>query len=195
MKRLLIALLLTLPFQAQAALFRISYDDTPTSDPIFPNPLSDIVGTGLFGYDGAATIGSFVVSELNNVTFSAQFVGGQSFSTGDITDTAGISVFSLEGGSLGLVFTGSSTFGGSFGLVNAFDDTLGHEPTYAVGERLGCCGGNGTENEYSQASLILGDPRGVAGSYAAVSVPEPATLGMLGAGLLTLGVKRRRRAA
>jgi hypothetical protein len=170
---------------ANAVSFYLLYDDV--GDQVIGT--ANIIGTGTFSYDGPATVGSFALNSLTGMTFNATILGS-SFSTPDIlTDLSatGINVFSLGGGDYGLVFTGNGgqTSGGSLDLLNGFGDVLTHEPTSAINDPIGCCGGNGTINLYQE------NPPQVFGDYSASTIPEPGTAALLALGLLGLAAPRR----
>jgi hypothetical protein len=121
---------------------------------------------------------------------------GVAFTTADIqTDLAraGIFVFSLGGGEFGLTFTGDrpGTFGGSLDLRKANSDALSHEPTLAIDNPVGCCGGTGTLNQY--IFLYYQSGSGGAGDYLASTIPEPGTGLLVALGLVALASRRRIR--
>jgi hypothetical protein len=170
----------------RAVTFDIAYYDNDA----FPDPL---VGTGVFSYDGPATVGSFALASLTGVTFDATIVGF-TLTTADLStnpSTSGISVFSIAGGLFGLVFTGTggTVNGGSLELENGEGYLLTHEPTAAIGTRVGCCGGNGTQNRYG----LVDDTRydWASGDYVATAIPEPGTRALCALGLAGLAAWRR----
>ena len=174
---------------AKAVVFEIAYDDTSSN-----NAIDTVVGTGALSYDGPATVGSFALNTLTGVSFTAN-VAGESFVTSDLANDpdSGIEVFDLGGGVRGMVFSGfGGMFDGSFDALNQNDTFLSHEPTSPGG--VGCCGGDGVVNRYVLRSgrVLLGE-----GEYQAIArdVPEPGTLGLLGAGLIGLAWSWRRRKA
>lgn len=166
---------------AHATLFKMTYRTTS----------GVVAGTGFFGYDQPAQVGRFSLSDLTNITYEGSFTEGQYFTSDDIgvlSPNGGISVFTLESEQLGFVFTGwgiDGRFEGPFDLVNG-SGFLSHEPTISIGSRLGCCGGDGTNNLY-----MLGDS--IEGTYSAVSVPEPGTLFLLACGLVGMILMGRKR--
>lgn len=177
---------------AGAVTFDLLYDDVDDQT----IGTATIVGTGTFSYDGPATVGSFPLSSLSGFAFNA-IILGVPFTTADILSnpaTTGISVFSLGAGQFGLVFTGAGgTFNsGSLDLENGPGDVLSHEPTSAINNPIGCCGGNGTTNLYYM-NLSGNDPHPptVVGDYSATAIPEPGTLALSAVGLLGLAASRR----
>lgn len=166
---------------AHAVTFNLLYD----GDADQTLDANDIVGTGTFSYDGPAAAGSFALSSLTGITFDA-IVRGTAFSTADIradSDLTGIVVFSLGGGEFGLAFSGnrSGVVGGSLDLRNDLG-ILSHEPTVALDDSVGCCGGTGTVNQYI---TFLGSVS-ASGDYWAATIPEPSTGLLVIAGLLGL---------
>lgn len=179
---------------ANAASYYLQYDDA--ADGVIGT--GSIIGTGTFSYDGPATAGSFALSSLTGMTFDATILGA-SFSTADILSdlsTTGISVFSLGGGEFGLVFTGNGgqPGGGSLDLRNGFqfeDNLLTHEPTSAINDPIGCCGGNGTINLYALNPQPGATGPESFGDYSASTIPEPGTAALLAVGLLSFAATRR----
>jgi len=172
---------------ASAATFNLVYDNAP--DQVLGT--SALVGSGTFTYDGPAVAGAFALSSLAGMTFDA-LIMGRTVATADLaTDlsTSGIFVYSIGGGEFGMVFTGSGgSYNGSFDLVTpGITDILTHEPTSAIGDPLGCCGGTGSVNRY-----VLGGPASQQGDYAATTapIPEPCTLALCMFGLIGLTASR-----
>ncbi len=150
-----------------AASFFITYDDNDDQTIGTDN----IVGSGTFSYDGPVSVGTFALSALSNIAFSATFTTGETFGTSDILtdlDFSGVSVFDAGGGVFGLVFTGDGgqTNGGSLDLANGNLDILTHEPTdFGIDDPIGCCGGDGMVNRYFVGALD--------GDYQALTAPIP----------------------
>ncbi len=185
-----VSLALSWSASAPAATFSIVYDDTADL------AIGNIVGTGAFSYDGPPAIGSFTLSSLTGVSFTAQFPGvPAAFSTTDVVsnrDNVGIVVFDAGGGQLGLVFTGTDAFG-SVDVVNADLTQLSHEPTSAIDDPVGCCGGNGSINLYilsnpAPTDFFFGDYR----ARTAAAIPAPAGLVLVGLGVIALAYRWRR---
>jgi len=173
---------------ANAATFHIVYDAVPDQ------VIGTLVGSGTFSYDGPPAAGAFTLSSLTGLTFDAT-VSGQSFTTADLRTSLslnGIFVYSTGGGEYGMVFTGlgvSNT--GSLNLNNGAM-SLSHEPTFSVGNRVGCCGGNGSVNLYKMFVTTL--PAQPTGDYMAgtlLLVPEPSALALCTVGLIALIASRR----
>ena len=173
---------------ASAATFNLLYDDS--RDQVLGN--TALIGSGTFQYDGAPVAGGFALSSLSGMTFDAVILG-HTFTTADlVTDlsASGIFVYSIGGGEFGMVFTGSGgSYNGSFDLVKqpATSGVLTHEPTSAIDDPIGCCGGNGAVNRY-----VLGGPDVRQGDYAATTtaIPEPSTLALCMVGLIGLAASR-----
>jgi hypothetical protein len=167
---------------AHAVSFDLVYDDV--EDGVIDT--GSIIGTGTVSYDGPAMAGSFSLASLSGFSFQATFVGS-TFTNADLqTDLSlsGISVFALDGGGFGLVFTGGGgTYGGSLDLIGLFS----HEPTPSIGDGVGCCGGDGMVNRYKLLLSPFAE-----GDYSATAIPEPHTAALLAVGLLALAGARRR---
>ena len=183
--RAFVAVLLS-PMAANAVLIELTYDDLGDQTIGTDN----IVGTGTYSFDGPAIVGSYALSSLTNMAFSASFDSGETFDTSDILtnlDFTGIFIYAAGGGRFGLLFTGNGgmTSGGSLDLLNGFGQFLTHEPSSAINDPIGCCGGDGIVNLYS-TELYFGDYQGL------TAVPEPGTLALLGIGLFGMAVRRRK---
>lgn len=125
---------------ALAATFHLFYDSLDDGD-IIPG---DIIGTGEFSYDGPIIDGSFLLSELTGVSFSAEFdgPGGSTSFVGPPFDPIdhsliGISVTETEPGSFELVFTGGSAASGGSLDIDDPPITLSHEPATLGGDPFG----------------------------------------------------------
>jgi len=174
---------------ASADTFNIVYDDLANRQ------IGTVIGTRTFSYDGPITTGSFLLSSLTGLTFTATFPGlGVSFSTTDLltgvpgfpAPGTGISVFNTADGQFGLVFTGGG-FVGSLNALNFRGDFLTHEQTSYVSIRLGCCGGKGTINEYQLFAEGLSVAPHIFGDYRALAAaPEPTSFMLLESGLAML---------
>ncbi|MGD1703217.1 PEP-CTERM sorting domain-containing protein [Dapis sp. BLCC M229] len=174
---------------AHAAQFNFTFDD------IIDNNLAEpFVGSGVLSFDGDAEVGTYTLDSLSNLDMNFSFDDGSSFDIGDLRTNlslAGISIFDLGAGELGLVFTGFNGLivGGSIDFQNDFDTLLTFEPTGSIDNPIGCCGGDGVTNLYAN---LLPDGNSFEtsffGSYTAVSsvsTPEPASLlGFLGISIL-----------
>lgn len=187
---LAVSLLLGAPLGANAVTFNIVYDNLGGN-----NVIDTVIGKGTFSYSGPLTFGAFALNTLTGVTFNASFNNGDTFTLANLTNNTsqdGIDVFSLGGGNAGLVFTGSGgKAGGSFDLFDASGISLSHEPTSAINNPLGCCGGNGIINEYIESGGALNG----LGDYQATlqqTVPEPAPLALIGIGFAGIALARRR---
>ena len=177
-----------------AASFTIVYDDVANGS------IGSPVGTGTFSYDGPPVVGSFALSSLTGVSFDVSFPGvGATFSTADVVsdlDFSGIHVFGAGAGQFGLVFSGGPIVVGSLNAIDADGVLLTHEPTFAIDNPIGCCGGNGTINLYqliddNGAFFLFGDYR------ALTAVPAPSSVAVVVLGLLGIvgaRVHRARRA-
>lgn len=192
---------------AHAVTFNLFYDNY--ADQVIGT--NNIVGTGTFSYSGPLTFGSFALDSLSGVSYSASFDGGlYTFGTADIQSdpsVIGIDVFNLGGGTAGMVFTGTEASNpyGSLDLINPAGNILSHEPTSTISNPVGCCGGNGTINEYflalsssAEGDIYYGDYLATTGGLPS-SVPEPQTLADFGIGLIAIVLlliwetRRRRR--
>jgi hypothetical protein len=178
-------LALTCTGTAQAVIFDLTYDDTPTGA-IDGN----IIGTGTFSYDGPAVAGSFLLSNLTGISFSATFTGGASFS-GPPFDPAnlaliGIDVADVGGGVFELIFTGNSA--GTTGSLDILTGTgiLSHEP----GPLLG--GGTGPNLYFANDGPTGLDAFADYLARSRSNVPEPSVALMLSLGVAGLGWMRRR---
>ena len=179
-------LLLVWTGSIQAAVFNLVYDDL---DDGIISP-ADIVGTGIFSYDGPAMAGDFLLSELTGVNYSSTFAGitgtstfsGPPFDPSDLS-LIGISVTDIGGGVFDLIFTGDSAVtSGSMDVENP-NGSLSHQPAPLLGGGVG-------PNLY-----FAGDPSvglDAYGDYAATTVPLPPAIFFLATGLFGLMFRRRR---
>lgn len=176
-------LTLTCASTAYSAVFDLTYDDTTTGAMD-----GTIVGTGTFSYDGPAVAGSFLLSALTGVSFSATFTGGASFS-GPPFDPANLSLIGIDvtdvgGGMFELIFTGGSAgTQGSLDIVTA-TGLLTHEPSLLLG------GNTGPTLYFAEDLNLYGYGDYLAKSQ--ISVPEPSVVMMLSLGIAGLGWMRRR---
>ena len=175
------------PMAANAVLIELTYDDLGDQTIGTDN----IVGTGTFSFDGSAIVGFYALSSLTNMAFSASFDSGETFNTSDIMtdlDFTGIFIYDAGSGRFGLLFTGNGgrSGGGSLDLQNDLGQILTHEPSSAINDPIGCCGGDGMVNLYAMGEYF-GDYQGL------TAVPEPGTLALLGIGLFGMGLARRKK--
>lgn len=175
---------------SQAAVFYLTYDgleDGTIND-------DSIVGTGIFSYDGPAMAGSFLLSDLTGVSYSATFTGnvGSVDFTGPPFDPAdssliGIEVMEVGGGIFELIFSGESA--GTSGSLDIETGTglLSHEPSFiggGVSPRLFFA------EDFSVDLDVFGDYR----ATTATPIPLPAGVWLFGSALLGLmGAAKRRK--
>ena len=175
---------------AHAVVFQFVYDSVSDSSIV----AADVVGTGTLSYDGPAVAGSFLLSDLTGVSFSATFTGSTGMTTfsGPPFDPAdlsliGISVTDVGGGVFEAVFTGdSASTGGSLDIDDIPDALLTHQPAALLGNvtgpRLYFAGDDATGLD------AFGDYLGTT-----VPVSAPAAILLLLTGFAALGFARRKQ--
>lgn len=165
---------------APGAVFNLTYDDN--ADGVIV--LADVVGTGIFSYDGPATAGSFLLSDLTGVSYSSTFTGsigfsGPPFDPPDLS-LIGISVTPDGGDGFELIFTGSSAMTNGSLDIRTETHLLTHVPNGLAGP-----------NRYAMEELAGGTV--VFGDYLGIVIPEPSAFALCAPGLLSLGMIGRWR--